>query len=897
MNKINRVERAQDTLQVVKSTRGECLAGDVLNHKTTSPKSSQINQPTRPIFYDLSLRHKIEAIQKAKKDLCLETEAATDPATAFAVVGGGIALGKAIHGLIIRYQKNKKLAEIARLTEKGIESLGKNFESLSIHNDSERYDAIKNFTKADLENPTQIINDVNEAISAYLNNYSYILKEDEPIVKATIRGFFAALEALYQRSDVQSVNWKRIAQYLEQAGKIPLLDSTSIEHMSRILVRNWKVPVEDKIPNPDSKTQEYRTTIYTAMLKTLVESNELTNEDPLFLRTDASGFSEPIKSKSEELRKALVKALTSEIECEKKKKSQYSYAVVKLIEAILSNATQIPKEEWNQAAKDKKVLDEANRCSCIKFKDWASSVTGMSQTKLEECFEHLVSHAQTLVKGLDKLKDLNKMDHFDDKPELNKGLSEVLNLVDKNPNWDLVKLSEKNAEMGLFMFRYLNSLLENEVSIGGKTKSAFKNHLSEENKDRLLKICHRVVHDEVNFPSTARDHSFFAKPLLNSVPGQALSLYHKLTRCFNTDEGYVDVHGVKELVLDNAAHNLSPTVQKGEALTSGFLFSGPPGTGKSFFAEALANQLAVPLFRLNPSMLAFKRGNLTVDFNGERMPLGEFFEIIKGNSPCVLLLDDVDALLPPREIDRSAQDDNKIKDKKDNSTPTGIFLPEIQNIRNESGAKVVLIMTTNFPPSGKINLAQLDEKGYSIEGYKELCRYVSRAAIRRQRVDYKVFTFHKFFDEKQGEAFAKRFIGPYIRAGKISGNVDYAEAGKIIMRYTPATVETVFSNVISRSKTRVTQEKLLAELQKEPSMYEGRANPEIALKIQSKVTILVAEETKSLAADLDFDELAIAAASLDYNSQIRKALEELTPRVLTQGNILAAFEKVRKQKN
>ena len=87
---------------------------------------------------------------------------------------------------------------------------------------------------------------------------------------------------------------------------------------------------------------------------------------------------------------------------------------------------------------------------------------------------------------------------------------------------------------------------------------------------------------------------------------------------------------------------------------------------------------------------------------------------------------------------------------------------------------------------------------------------------------------------------------------------------------------------------------MLAELESQPSMLEGRADYKIVKSIESRITILVEEDLKKLEVELDLDELAISAAGLS-KEQIKKALEDYTPETLTQENILAAFEKVRSE--
>lgn len=164
--------------------------------------------------------------------------------------------------------------------------------------------------------------------------------------------------------------------------------------------------------------------------------------------------------------------------------------------------------------------------------------------------------------------------------------------------------------------------------------------------------------------------------------------------------------------------------------------------------------------------------------------------------------------------------------------------------------------------------------------------------MRSGRIDHKIFIFHKLCNLRQGTAFAKRFIGPYVKAGKISGKIDYAKAGETVMKYPPAIVETVFDDIINKSKGGVTVKELLDGLQKEPSMYDVSVNNELVTSIKSRIHILVADKIKKLNREPDYQILGMAAAGLS-EPEIKNALENHTPEILTQENILAAFNKVK----
>lgn len=101
-------------------------------------------------------------------------------------------------------------------------------------------------------------------------------------------------------------------------------------------------------------------------------------------------------------------------------------------------------------------------------------------------------------------------------------------------------------------------------------------------------------------------------------------------------------------------HNAAFLSSKGIRRRSKLLFVGPPGCGKSFTAQALANELDLPFFvvRFDAVIGSFLGQTAT--------HLREIFRFV-ANTPCVLLFDEIDALGKQRgslldvgELDRIA---------------------------------------------------------------------------------------------------------------------------------------------------------------------------------------------------------------------------------------------------
>jgi len=81
----------------------------------------------------------------------------------------------------------------------------------------------------------------------------------------------------------------------------------------------------------------------------------------------------------------------------------------------------------------------------------------------------------------------------------------------------------------------------------------------------------------------------------------------------------------------------------GVGLPNGFLLYGPPGCGKTFVAECLGQELGFAFQKIDPSDV----GSPYV--HGSQLKIAELFKRARKEAPCVLFLDEVDALIPRRE--------------------------------------------------------------------------------------------------------------------------------------------------------------------------------------------------------------------------------------------------------
>ncbi|MCL2758516.1 MAG: ATP-dependent zinc metalloprotease FtsH [Alphaproteobacteria bacterium] len=119
----------------------------------------------------------------------------------------------------------------------------------------------------------------------------------------------------------------------------------------------------------------------------------------------------------------------------------------------------------------------------------------------------------------------------------------------------------------------------------------------------------------------------------------------------------------------------------GARIPRGILLSGEPGTGKTLLARAIAGEANVPFFATSGS-----------DFSGIIVGLGvakikEIFEMAKRNSPCILFIDEIDAIGMSRG--RSTFNDN------DREQTLNQLLIEMDGFTGDSG--IIVIGATNRP--------------------------------------------------------------------------------------------------------------------------------------------------------------------------------------------------------
>lgn len=112
---------------------------------------------------------------------------------------------------------------------------------------------------------------------------------------------------------------------------------------------------------------------------------------------------------------------------------------------------------------------------------------------------------------------------------------------------------------------------------------------------------------------------------------------------------------------------------------NGILFSGPPGNGKTTFAEAIAGELRLPFLKIGVDDLTSKWVNETAE------KIAAIVDEALAHAPCVLFIDEIDAVAPRRDGGPNVHQE----DKKTVNT----LLQQIDRLRRHP---ILLIGATNY---------------------------------------------------------------------------------------------------------------------------------------------------------------------------------------------------------
>jgi transitional endoplasmic reticulum ATPase len=273
-----------------------------------------------------------------------------------------------------------------------------------------------------------------------------------------------------------------------------------------------------------------------------------------------------------------------------------------------------------------------------------------------------------------------------------------------------------------------------------------------ENRFKNLKEFIQAVNGEITVDNPVLEKSTQSTQTLKSV---------------KKGEGFKSIAGMQELkdtikldVID-ALNEKEKYAEYGLTIPNGMLLYGPPGCGKTFFAEKMAEEIGFNFYQIKPSDIQSKW------VNASQENIKNLFDEARKNAPSIIFIDELDALVPNR-------DNSSVNHM--NTSAVNEFLAQMNNSGDDG---VFIIGATNRPNS------------------------IDPAILRAGRLDKHVYLPPPDFEARE------LMFKLYLEKRPTEIGLDYAELAKATENYVSSDIKFLCdeaSRMALRSKSRISKE-------------------------------------------------------------------------------------------
>ena len=172
----------------------------------------------------------------------------------------------------------------------------------------------------------------------------------------------------------------------------------------------------------------------------------------------------------------------------------------------------------------------------------------------------------------------------------------------------------------------------------------------------------------------------------------------------------------------NYLHDPSKYKDIGAQMPKGILLVGPPGTGKTMLAKAVAGESNVPFFSMSGSEFV----EMFVGMGASKVR--DLFKQAKEKAPCIVFIDEIDAIGQKRNSGQYGGNDER-------EQTLNQLLTEMDGFEGNNG--VIILAATNRPESLDLSVVARMASGAS---GAELANIVNEAALRAVRTGRKSVT-------------------------------------------------------------------------------------------------------------------------------------------------------------
>jgi len=224
----------------------------------------------------------------------------------------------------------------------------------------------------------------------------------------------------------------------------------------------------------------------------------------------------------------------------------------------------------------------------------------------------------------------------------------------------------------------------------------------------------------------------------------------------------------------------------GLTIPNGMLLYGPPGCGKTFFAEKTAEEIGFNFYQIKPSDIQSKF------VNASQENIKKLFDVARENAPSIIFIDELDALVPSRDTSNISHM---------NTSAVNEFLAQMNNC-GEDG--IFVIGATNRPNA------------------------IDPAILRSGRLDKHIYLPPPDFEAR------KLMFELYLKKRPVEIGLDYVKLAKATENYVSSDIKFLSdeaSRMALKENSRITKEIILETIRNNrPSISLQELNSYLAIK-------------------------------------------------------------------
>jgi len=327
------------------------------------------------------------------------------------------------------------------------------------------------------------------------------------------------------------------------------------------------------------------------------------------------------------------------------------------------------------------------------------------------------------------------------KYESTKNKQSELILNERTKTLNLPNVESRIFDFDSSLLEIIKKSLHSDLKVRYKSASEFLNALLNENMSESNKSAKSMILPKnrlVNPETIDKGKGFEAVAGMNQLKEQ---LRHDVINAIESPEEY-------------KKHSLG--------LPNGMLLYGPPGCGKTFFAERFSEEAGYNFIKVISSDLA------SIYIHGTQEKIGKLFDEARQKAPTILYFDELDAMVPNRETSHLTQ-----------TGEVNEFLSQLDNI-GESG--VFVIGSTNKPD------------------------LIDKAILRAGRLEKWYFIPPPDFDARKG------LFMLYLKDRPLEFGIDYDKLAELTVNYVSSDIKLVIDEssrkTIRDKAKRITMETL-----------------------------------------------------------------------------------------